>query len=302
MQRLTREHVCYAMSRENAPAMRVAAGETFRVETEDCYGGCLRSAEDRIPPERGSFGNPATGPIYVEGAEPGDLLKVSVLGIETRDWAVMRVAPGKGAVPDGIESDEVMILPIHDGEVTFHSKLHIPVEPMIGVIGLAPAGDPVPTITPGEHGGNLDCREIGVDAAVYLPVSVEGGLLALGDLHAVMGDGEVCICGAEVSGEVTLKADVVQAGLPTPCVETAEWAAFLGSAETLDECEEMVITAAHRFLTDCVGLEANEAARLMSLAGELRVCQVVDPLKTMKFMLPRFVLQSFGVSELSQLR
>ena len=183
---------------------------------------------------------------------------------------------------------------IRDGKLIVSDTLSIPVQPMIGVIGTVPAGEAVPNGTPGEHGGNMDCKEIAAGATVYLPVNTHGALLSLGDLHAVMGDGEVCVCGAEVRGEVTVTADISPVSLPTPAVANAEHLMFIGSAESLDDCESIVLDKAHRFLTCNVGLGANEAARLMSLVGELRVCQVVDPLKTMKFMLPKAVLACLG--------
>jgi len=294
MKTLSRDRVCYAMSPENEPAMRVAPGEAFRLETEDCYSGNLRSPGDVFTADMWDTVNPATGPVYVEGAAPGDVLRVDVESIEVRDWAVMCVEHGAGALAEEVEGVETAILPVRNGALVVREGLSVPVRPMIGVIGTAPDGEAILNGTPGEHGGNLDCREIRAGASVYLPVSVPGALLAVGDVHAVMGDGEVCICGAEVSAEVVLRASAVRAGLPTPCVEDAEWLAFLGSARTLDECERIVLAKAHRFLTGCVGLGANEAARLMSLLGELRVCQVVDPLKTMKFMLPKDVLSACG--------
>jgi len=294
MKTLSRDRVCYAMSPENEPAMRVAPGEAFRLETEDCYSGNLRSPEDVFTADMWDTVNPATGPVYVEGAAPGDVLRVDVESIEVRDWAVMCVEHGAGALAEEVEGVETAILPVRNGALVVREGLSVPVRPMIGVIGTAPDGEAILNGTPGEHGGNLDCREIRAGASVYLPVSVPGALLAVGDVHAVMGDGEVCICGAEVSAEVVLRASIVRTGLPTPCVEDAECLAFLGSARTLDECERIVLAKAHRFLTGCVGLGANEAARLMSLLGELRVCQVVDPLKTMKFMLPKDVLSACG--------
>jgi amidase len=161
---------------------------------------------------------------------------------------------------------------------------------MIGVIGTAPAGAPVLNGTPGEHGGNMDCKLIAAGAIVYLPVNAPGALLCLGDLHALMGDGEVCICGAEVSGEVTLRARAGQSALPTPCVETDKHYHFIGSALTLDACEALVLAKAHRFLAGAGGLGANGAARAMSLLGDLAVCQVVDPLKTMRFSIPKLLV------------
>jgi len=295
MKMLSRDMVCYAMSADAPPALRVAPGERFGLETEDCYSGMLRSPEDVFTSDMWDTVNPATGPVCVEGAQSGDVLRVDVESIRTRDWAVMCVEHGAGALAEQVEGVETAILPIRDGKVIVREGLAVPVRPMIGVIGTAPAGEAVLNGTPGEHGGNLDCREIGPGARVYLPVGAPGALLAAGDVHALMGDGEVCICAAEVSAEVILSATPVRTALPTPCVETADWLAFLGSALTLDECERIVLAKAHRFLTESAGLGPNEAARFMSLLGELRVCQVVDPLKTMKLMLPRPALAACGL-------
>lgn len=290
MKRLTKDHVCYKMSRDNEPAITVAPAESICIETEDCYSGNLRTEEDVFTKDMWDTVNPATGPIYVEGAAPGGALRVDIQRIEIRDHAVMCVEHGAGALADMIEGVETHILPIVDGRLRVTKKLSLAVRPMIGVIGVAPEGDAILNGTPGEHGGNMDCAEITEGSTLYLPINVPGALLSLGDLHAVMGDGEVCICGAEVSGEVTVKVCPLSATIPTPCVETPTSALFIASALTLDECEKAVLAKTHRFLTESMGLSANAAARLMSLAGHLGVCQVVDPLKSMKFTLPRQVL------------
>jgi len=133
----------------------------------------------------------------------------------------------------------------------------------------------------------MDCKIITEGTSVYLPVNVKGALLSAGDLHAVMGDGEVCICGAEVSGRITLKASIAGSFIPTPCVETKSHIYFIGSAKKLDEAEQIVLAKAFTFLNRCLRLSANDSARIMSLTGDLQVCQVVDPLKTMRFSLPR---------------
>jgi amidase len=294
MKTLTKDMIVYAMSRQDPPALRVAAGESFRVQTEDCYSGALRTERDVFTRDKWDRVNPATGPVHVEGARPGDVLRVDIERIDVRDHAVMCVQKGAGAVGDKIEGAQTVILPIVANRLQLRDGLTVAIRPMIGVIGTAPAGEAVPTGTPGEHGGNMDCKEIADGSSLYLPVGVPGALLALGDLHALMGDGEVCGCGAEVSGEVELRAAPLRTNLPTPCVRTPEHWLFIGSAKTLDECEMIVLDKAHRFLTGIVGLSANEAARIMSLVGELRVCQVVDPLKTMKFLLPTAILARFG--------
>ncbi|MBW2056632.1 MAG: acetamidase/formamidase family protein [Deltaproteobacteria bacterium] len=295
MKRATKERVCYAMSADNKPVLRVSGGEPFRLEVEDCYSGNLRTPEDVFTKEMWGTVNPATGPVFVEGARAGDVLRVEIEEIEIRDYAVMCVEKGSGALGDYIEGVETSIYPIRDGLLHAGEGLSIPIRPMIGVIGTAPEGGVILNGTPGEHGGNMDCREITAGSRVYLPVNVEGALLCVGDLHALMGDGEVCICGAEVSGEVALRVDPVASSLPTPCVETDESVYFISSALTLDECERAVLGKTHTYLTEMLGLRPNEAARIMSLVGHLQVCQVVDPLKTMRFALPKWLLRSRGM-------
>ena len=290
MIRIAKDRVCFSMSSANEPVVEVDQGKLFCVETEDCYSGNLKSPQDKFTKDMWDTVNPATGPVYITGLDPGNILRVEITEINTRDYAVMCVEHGAGALGELVEGVETSVLPIRNNCLILSETLSIPIQPMIGVIGTAPAGEPVLNGTPGEHGGNMDCKLIAAGSIVYLPVNTKGALLSLGDLHAVMGDGEVCICGAEVSGEVTLKASVESSHIPTPCVETESHFHFIGSALTLDECERIVLRKAHTFLTEVRRMSANEAARAMSLLGDLCVCQVVDPLKTMRFSVPKMLL------------
>lgn len=286
--------VCYIMSSKNKPVLFVNQNERFSFLAKDCYSNNLKSEKDFFTKEMWPTVNPATGPVYVEGTKPGQILKVDIIKIKTMDFAVMCVERGAGALADKIKGVETKIIPIRNNKLLINKKVSIEISPMIGVIGTAPKGKGMPTGTPGEHGGNMDCKNITEGVTLYLPVNVKGALLSLGDIHAVMGDGEVCICGAEVSGEVILKAKAIRSKIPTPCVETADEMIFIGSAKSLDDCEKIVLDKAHKFLVSFLRLKLNEAARIMSLAGNLGVCQVVDPLKTMKFILPKNILKKLG--------
>lgn len=290
MIRINKDKVCYSMSAENKPVAKIDQNQMFCVETEDCYSGKLKSSRDKIVKETWGVKNPATGPVYIIGTEPGSTLRVEIAEINTRDFAVMCVEHDAGALGKFIKGDETIILPIKNNRLILNKTLSVPLQPMIGVIGTAPAGEPVINTTPGEHGGNMDCKLITTGSIVYLPVNTKGALLSLGDLHAVMGDGEVCGCGAEVSGEVMLKASVESSLIPTPCVETESHFHFIGSAISLDECERLVLGKAHKFLTEVGKMSANDSARAMSLLGDLCVCQVVNPLKTMRFSVPKKLL------------
>lgn len=292
IQTCTKVHV---MDKANAPAAYAKDGETVIFETLDCFGGQLTSEEQKMGGFDWSNINPATGPLYVEGAKTGDVLKVEILSIELDDHGVMLHSAGERVTGRSVTGEAVKILPVKNGYAKFNDKLSFTLAPMIGVIGTAPAGEGIPTGTPGAHGGNMDCKRIGAGTTLYLPVNVDGALLAMGDMHAVMGDGEVGVCGVEIAGKITVRVSVLKAcGLPTPFLLTDDLVMTICSAKTADEAADQATLAMHRFLAQEVGMDAHEAGMLLSIAGDLRVCQVVDPEKTFRMELPRSVTKAYG--------
>ncbi len=167
---------------------------------------------------------------------------------------------------------------------------------MIGVIGISPASGSVPNGTPGLHGGNMDCNLVAEGASLYLTVGVEGALFGAGDFHAVMGDGEIVVCGAEVPGELHFKAQVVNGlkGLPTPFLTNKDYVVTISSAKTIDEATNDAIHNMAKFLTEIVKIPMNDAGMLMSLVREVKFCQVVDPERTVRFEFPISVLKEYG--------
>lgn len=291
-----KEHHVLALSREAEPAVRVPAGTRVHLETADCFGDQVRTMADA---ERGLDWdriNPATGPIFVDGAGPGDILTVHVVRIEIADRGVMCTGGGWGVLGDTIAELHWRFLEIVAGHAVWSDRLSIPLRPMIGVLGVAPAGEPVPCGTPGRHGGNLDTRLIAEGATVYLPVAVAGALLAAGDLHAAMGDGEVAVTGIEVAGRVALDIDVRRdLKLSDPLLEDGERVATIASALTLDEAAETATRNMAALLGDRLGLTLPDAVMLMSAVGSLEVSQIVDPLRTARFVMRKESFQpAFG--------
>jgi amidase len=209
----------------------------------------------------------------------------------------MVTIPGEGALGDVITQMETAILRMEGNQIVFKDKIRVPKKPMIGVIGVAPEKDAVACGTPGPHGGNMDCTLITEGNSVYFTVGVEGALFGAGDFHAAMGDGEIVVCGAETPGEVRFRAQVMDhlKGLPTPFAETDKVVATIFSAETIDEAANGAIHRMAQFLTDFAHIPLNDAGMLMSLVGELKFCQVVDPLKTVRFEFPKSVLEEYGI-------
>ncbi|MRX72826.1 acetamidase [Bacillus lacus] len=293
---LVRKDVIYSFSKEHAPVRHVASGSTLVIETYDCFENQISSNESGINSIDWERVNPATGPIFVENARPGDILKVKIDKIEIGESGVMAVGPGLGVMGHRIEKFEAKMIEIRDGRAIFNESLSIPLNPMIGVIGVAPEGDPIPCGTPGDHGGNMDTKLIEEGTELFLPIFAEGALFALGDLHAAMGDGEIGVSGIEVSGKVTVTFEVIKGHtLQSPLLKNQEGIALLVSAKTLDEAVKSSVEQMIDLLLPYTDLPLSEMTMLMSAIGQVQVSQVVDPLVTARFFVPNLFLDSYEI-------
>jgi amidase len=294
MYRVSKETMVYTMSPNNLPVMRVESGSTLVFETCDCFEDQIKTVDTPFNELDWNRINPATGPVFVKGAEPGDALCVKIQSIKVGDQGVMVTGPDMGVIGDELEENSIRIVPIKNNRAIFSEKIELKLNPMVGVIGTAPARESIPCGEPGRHGGNMDCKVITEDASVYLPVNVPGALLAMGDLHAVMGDGEVSVCGVEVPGEVTVTVEVIKGhDLPLPMVTTEEAVYTIASEMSLDEAAQSAVRGMVKIL-EGYGLSKDEAIRLMSAGGDLQICQVVDPKKTARFRMSRSILKALG--------
>jgi len=297
---LTCEHVFYVFDPAHEPATTLAQGVEFTLETQDCFSNQITSADQEFSSFDWLRINPATGPVYIDGVKPGDLVRIRILGIYPTGHSTMVTLSGEGALTEYVKEPETTIMDNYYCKVvlpTQRGPIELPTNLMIGVIGLAPdpATGPAPNGVPGEHGGNMDCTLVATGASLYLRAHVDGGLFGCGDLHSAMGDGEVSVCGAETPGLVTIKVDTVDEPLlPVPFLENEDYYVSIASADTLDAATKMANDHMFTFLTEIVGLPINDAVRLMSLVGNLRFCQIVNPLPTIRFEFPKWVLRELG--------
>ena len=292
---LTKDHRIFAFDGAAEPALRVPVGTRLRLETADCFDDQVQTPDDVLASVDWDRVNPATGPVFVEGVGPGDVLSVLIESIDVGEQGVMAVAPGFGVLGEGFPEIVQRIVPIEHGTARIAEGVAVPLRPMIGVIGVAPAGAPVATASPGSHGGNMDTRLIGAGAVLYLPVACEGALFAVGDLHAAMGDGEICGTGVEVCGSITVRLDVRRdLRIEEPVLETPDAWVTIASAETLDAAAEKATRNMARLLTERLGMSLEIATMLMSAGGDLQISQIVDPLRTARFALPRGVIAGLG--------
>lgn len=279
---IEKNNVIFNMNSENSPVGSYKSGDIIEFETMDCFSESIKNKDDLLSEINWECVNPATGPIFIEGAEEGDVLKVEILDIEINDRGVVIAFPGAGALGDKIKKEENIIVEIKDGKGYFED-MEIDLNPMIGVIGTSPKKDKISTGTPFNHGGNMDCKMIKKGVTLYLPVNVKGALLAMGDLHAAMGDGEIMGSGVEISGKVKVKVEVKKDfKYSTPLIETEDKLITIASRDTMEEASKVAIENMAEIIMDKKNTSLNKAGMLMSILGDLKVCQIVDPKMTMR--------------------
>ncbi|WFU12560.1 acetamidase/formamidase family protein (plasmid) [Rhizobium sp. CB3090] len=282
------------------PALRIADGDTVITETLDAAG------YDKEGVQRASGPNPMNGPIFVEGAERGDSLKVEILGmVPTRDTGFTRsVVAGNVVEPEDVRTlppsskviwqiDRQVLTARLAEPVAGLESFVLPLSPMIGCFGVAPSlGQAISTATSGEFGGNMDYRLLGPGTTIWFPVSAPGALFFLGDCHAVQGDGEIVGTGIETTFEVTVRLSVEKKKIVWPRGETAEDIFTVGNARPLDQALQHATSEMLRWLTSDYGLNKTAASHLLGQVVRYDVGNVFDPAYTMacrvsKAWLPR---------------
>lgn len=285
----------FSFDKDLEPVLKVPSGETVRIRTKDCFGNQLQGPEDQLSEIDWEAINPATGPIYVEGAVAGGTLKVHIDNIELDAQTSSCTGKDEGVCGDRFSDWATHFCKVEDGKVVWDERLSIPLAPMIGVIGVAPEGEPVNCGTPGKHGGNMDNTAIAAGATLYFPVAVDGALFGCGDMHAVMGDGEVSVSGAEVAGYATVTLTALpELSVPNPLIENDTHFGIIVSAESLDKASELAVQQMVDLLASRTNESEADLVMLLSLVADVRVCQMVDPEKTVRFMVPKYVLDAIG--------
>jgi len=289
----------YSFSKDHEPIARVKAGESVDIDALDALANQIRDEGDTLDALDWNKINAATGPIFIEGAEAGDVLKVTINKITLDEKGTILAGEGMGLVGHLLKGSHVKIIHIKDGMAVFSDKLKLPLNPMVGVIGVAPKGDAINTGTPGKHGGNMDNLMVTEGAVLYFQVETPGALFALGDIHAVMGDGEICVSGLEMPSTVNVTFDVIKnKTIGQPLLENKDVITVVASALTSDEAALTATEEMLKLLSGKISLPDHEVAMLMSLVGQLQFCQMVDPLKTVRFVMRKEYLGGLSITEL----
>ncbi len=287
------------------PALTIRSGDTVHFKCRDSSDGQVTPQSTvadftRIDRERI---HSLTGPVYVEGAQPGDVLEIAILAVRHAGWGWSSIVPGLGFLDQIFTRSHLLIWTLEEHFTDSLAPARVPLRPFPGIMGVAPAGDgEFRTRPPGPFGGNMDVRELAAGATLYLPIMRPGALFSVGDVHAAQGDGEVCINGIETPADVSLRfkvrrdfrltAPMAETAPPVvaPVPSTGEW--------VMIEAHENPLAAAAaatarmvEFIAARWGVSPENAYLLCSVTMSLRMSQVVNrPLTTVTAALPKSIL------------
>jgi amidase len=269
--RLPKEQRSFAFDRSITPVLEIDSGDTVTFETGDVAYERLANGEtvDAIGLE--NF-NAVTGPVLVRAAQPGDALKVEILDIQVRRaWSVW--LPNFGGLGAKTKAMQVRQIPLRDGRAYIADHLSVPIRPMIGCIGVAPAEGKGSTFMPAyPFGGNMDLREMEAGATLYLPVQVAGARLSLGDLHAAMGTAEPTWVSLEAAGSATLRISIEpKMSLNFPRLHIGGSTYCLGMADTLEKAHQVALDEAFDLLVNDWGLDPFDAYAYASASVDMRL-------------------------------
>ncbi|MDP8922681.1 MAG: acetamidase/formamidase family protein [Chloroflexota bacterium] len=274
---ISTEHLTYHFGPDLDPVAAIEPGDVVTLETLDASSGRVPGGMDVVDYTRvrdPNRVNPATGPIAVRGAEVGDELWVEILAIDLGDVGWARLTPGSGVMRDEIAETVGMIFRREGDELVCPDGLRLPTRPMVGVIGTCPATGRYSTGGLGPHGGNLDFSDMTIGTLAHLPVWVPGGLFALGDVHASMGDAEVSGTAVEICARVRVRIDLVKGTrLDRPWYETADAWMTWGAAPDLEEAVRQAVAHMASFLQARLGVTRAEAFLLVTARGDVRIGQ-----------------------------
>ena len=280
---LTRDQTHNKFSRSIPPVLRVPPGAVVEVFTEEATDGqlSLESTADDVARLKKEPIHPLTGPVYVEGAEPGDILSVKLHRIEIGDWGWTAISPGFGFLAEEFNEPAIKTFRLGKGKksVKFSDRITIPLRPFAGVMGVAPdTAEMLSTIPPRANGGNMDDPSIVEGTTVYFPIFVEGALFSIGDTHAAQGLGEVSGTALEAPMRIVYQVDIIKNGrkIREPQYETDGFYAVTAFGTTIDAAAKKAARYMIDYLVEEHGLERNEAYMLSSLAADMKIAETVD--------------------------
>src|ERR687888_531807 len=276
--RIGRDEIIWAFGPELEPVLEIDAGETVTFETNDCFTGQIGSEDDLVTSIDFERVNSATGPVAVRGAEPGDSLVAEILDVRPIEVGFACLIPGFGQLIEQVEAPVTRMFRVENGLIEMNERVRFPARPMVGVVGVATDGETLSNGLAGVHGGNLDDHLHGKGARIYFPVRQPGGMFAVGDMHASMGDGEICFTGVEIAGEVDVRFELLKGKQARwPVTELADRWVPHATADAYDEALRLCTEEAAQLLVDQWEFTIEDAFVFLSVACDAGVAQACKP-------------------------
>lgn len=302
-------HCHHGWNNANAPVLRIAPGDSIEFETVDSSGDQLSAKSTLADLEKLDFGkvNPVTGPVHIDGAKPGDAVKVTLLSFGPSGWGWTANIPGFGLLADQFKDPRLHIWKYDASTLApalFGPGGRVPLKPFCGTIGLAPAEAGLHSVVPPRRvGGNMDIRDLAAGVELFLPVEVDGALFSVGDTHAAQGDGEACGTAIESPCTVAARFDLIKnanlafprfttPGPVTRHLDTKGYEVTTGIGPDLMQGARAAVSGMIELLSARYSMNAVDAYMLCSVCGDLRISEIVDmPNWTVSFYFPRLVLE-----------
>lgn len=279
------EEYSYVFSKYLKPVAKIKPGEETILHTLDAFENKITKETDKPSKILSKYLNPQTGPIFIEGAEPGDTLVVEIVNIEPdRDYAVSCNVPEFGGLVSTATTrllnkpleEKVWIYKQEGNRFKCNNKLDFPWKPFLGTIATAPELEAISALTPFNQGGNMDVRDVCIGNKIYLPVAVKGAMFFTGDCHANQGDGELIGTALEIPGKITLKFDIIKGKkINWPRIENDKYIMTIGSAKPMEDAARIAYVELIEWMKE-FGWDELEAYEALGQCGEMYVGNMVD--------------------------
>jgi acetamidase/formamidase len=285
------EQVHFTWDAGNQPVLSIESGDTVVVWTRDVSDNQIKPDSDTSVIDGLDWDRvyPLSGPIAIDGAQPGDTLAIEILDIHTQGWGWTAILPGLGLLPEDFPNAYLRVFDLSHGDVAYmRDDIAIPLEPFLGTMGVCPAGASAqPVMPPGTFGGNMDTRQLVRGATLYLPVEVQGALFSCGDAHGAQGDGEVCVTGLEAPMFAALRFTLEkgrsipapQYRTPAPLTRRVDSAPFYGTTGVggdLYVAAQDAVRAMVDHIVTAHSISGEDAYLLCSLVVDLKISEIVD--------------------------
>lgn len=272
----------FVFSKDVKPTLHCDLGETVNFQTLDCFSNSLLEEGTVLGIDNPNNSNPITGPLYVNGVTDKDSLIIEVVDIELDSLGIALVSNDSEAFQIGNKKNAFKRINVEESIIYLDKEIELHAEPMIGTIGLAPKGDPIPSALPGNHGGNMDCRFVKKGSLICLPVFVDGAYISMGDVHALMGDGELGECGLEIGSNIKIRTRKQKRVINIPYIIDQTTVMVIASDKDIYQAINLATKNMVDLVIDYLGFDVDVANHLVNLKGNIGICQICNRLKTVR--------------------